>query len=274
MKHRYPQQFRSSLRRPIGRVALVAAGVTVAGAVTGVSLIVAGGPDDRPVAPVRVAAAELAAPEAAPSTTAPAAAPATSSAAPEQTEAARKAAPTSAAPEPTESKPPTARTLKYDYQAQSTYYYCGPAATRIALTASGVRPSQDEVAAQLNTTESGTDSAQDTTRVLNRLAKTDFYSTREIPGTPGSGQIDRLQEDAVHAISTGHAMVANIVGSQVDTDGGWHDYSGGHYVAVVGYRDDGRVLKIADPAFVNGQSEYWVTTIDFANWMATRGYSA
>ena len=38
------------------------------------------------------------------------------------------------------------RILGIDYQAQPNFYYCGPAATRIALSAQGKALSQDEVA--------------------------------------------------------------------------------------------------------------------------------
>jgi hypothetical protein len=170
--------------------------------------------------------------------------------------------------------PPAEKVLDYTYEGQPNGYYCGPAATRIALTARKLFPSQDDVANRLNTTVNGTDSSNDTTRVLNDLIKTDFYRTREIPnGEATPAEMDRLQADAVHAISNGYAIVANIAGETTDTDGGWHSYPGGHYVTIVGYQDSGRQVKIADPANPS-VSSYWMTTIDMANWMATRGYSA
>ena len=176
------------------------------------------------------------------------------------------------APEPPAA--PAAKQLDYQYQAQINYYYCGPAATRIALSALGRTPSQDTVAGRLGTTTSGTNSAEDTTRALNSLGGTDHYRTTMISGSSATpAEMDRLQADVVRAISNGYAVVTNIVGSATDIDGGWHGYDGGHYVTVVGYRDDGRTVKIADPANVNGQS-YWMSTISLAHWIAQRGYSA
>lgn len=170
---------------------------------------------------------------------------------------------------------PSSKVLDYEFQAQPNFYYCGPAATRIALTARGKIPGQDYIARKLGTTVNGTNSAEDTTRELNRLGDTDFYRTREIPGPSATpAQMDRLQADVVRAISSGYPVVANVVGGATDTAGGWHAYDGGHYMTVVGYKDHGRVVKVADPANINGQSEYWVTTIKMANWMAQRGYSA
>ncbi|GAB3957556.1 hypothetical protein GCM10027614_73270 [Micromonospora vulcania] len=163
--------------------------------------------------------------------------------------------------------------LDYDYQAQNTYYNCGPAATRNALSATGIDRTQEELGAELGTTEMGTNSAEDTTRVLNAEVKGNPYQTRMFAGSPSPAQMDRLQADVVKAITDGRGVVANVVGDATDTDGGWHSYGGGHYIAVVGYKDNGRTVRIADSANP-ADPAYWITTIDLANWIATRGYSA
>jgi hypothetical protein len=170
--------------------------------------------------------------------------------------------------------PTSAKQVNIDYQAQPNFYYCGPASTRIALTAQGKTPSQDEVAKQLGTTQDGTNSAEDTTRVLNSIAGGNFYKTTAIPDQKASGgQTDKLTADVVHAVDTGHVVVANIAGTVTDTDGTTHSYEGGHYLTVVGYRDNGKTVQIADPASPD-KATYWVATGDLANWVATRGYSA
>jgi hypothetical protein len=174
---------------------------------------------------------------------------------------------------PAPPKPPASKVLDYDYQAQNTYYNCGPAATRNALSATGIDRTQDELAAELGTTEMGTNSAEDTTRVLNAEVKGSPYKTRMLPTAPSPAQMDRLQADVVAAISDGRGVVANIVGDATDLDGNWHSYGGGHYIAVVGYKDNGRTVKIADSANAADPS-YWISTIDLANWMTSRGYSA
>ncbi|MBO4140518.1 C39 family peptidase [Micromonospora tulbaghiae] len=170
-------------------------------------------------------------------------------------------------------KPPSSKSLDYDYQAQINYFYCGPAAVRNALSAAGIERSQDALAGPLGTTEMGTNSAEDTTRVLNQQVKGNPYRTRMIPGTATPAQMDRLQADVVEAISNGRGVVANVAGTATDTNGGWHSFPGGHYVAVVGYKNDGRTVRIADSADPSLPS-YWVTTIDLAHWVSTRGYSA
>jgi len=168
---------------------------------------------------------------------------------------------------------PAAKKLDHQYQAQSTYYYCAPAATRIALSAQGHTPSQDDIADRLGTTEAGTNSAEDTTRVLNTSGGRD-YRTVEIPDpTADPAEMDRLQVDIVRAINAGRPVVANIAGTAVDTDGTAHSYPGGHYLTIVGYDDHGRTVTIADPANPN-HSHYQMSTITLANWIAERGYSA
>jgi hypothetical protein len=169
----------------------------------------------------------------------------------------------------------SAKSVDVRYEAQPNYYYCGPAATRIALTGLGHTPSQDDVAKQLATTTEGTDSAEDTTRVLNAVTGDEAYQTRSIPARKASPQdADRLREDVVRAVDSGRPVVANIAGTTTDTAGNTHSFEGGHYLTVVGYDDGGRIVDIADPANVNGQNHYSMTTVDMANWIATRGYSA
>jgi len=165
--------------------------------------------------------------------------------------------------------------VSYSFQWQQNYYYCGPAATRIALSARGYYYSQDYIASQLGTTTNGTNSAADTTRVLNSLAYTGFYETKWIPVNYATqAEINRLQWDIVYDIPRGYPIVANVIGTAVDTDGDAHSYSGGHYLTIVGYSDDGWTAHLADPADANGYGWYWMDTTRLAHWIAARGYSA
>jgi Peptidase_C39 like family len=170
---------------------------------------------------------------------------------------------------------PAQAELPYEFQLQTTFYYCGPAATRIAATVRGLVPSQDDTATALGTTVNGTNSAFDVARVLNHVTGTSFYHATSIPDQAATpAQMDQLQADVVHAVSNGYAVVANIIGTAWDTNGVAHSYDGGHYLTVVGYQDQGRLVKIADPANVVGDGTYWMTTINLADWAATRGYAS
>ncbi|WP_422770278.1 C39 family peptidase [Plantactinospora sp. WMMC1484] len=298
MKHAIYGRFRTALSGRRNRLALASAAVLAAAASTG-GVLASTGSAEVPE-PSTVAVAEVGSPApgapgstgepgtadttapgtTAPGTTAPESAAAETTApatpaSPEQTSPAVKAAKAAPAKTTEPPAPPESKLLDYEFQAQINGWYCGPAATRIALTVRDKRPSQDAVAGALGTTTSGTNSAEDTTRVLNDLIGTDFYRTTAIPGGAATpAQMDRLQADVVHAVTSGYAVVVNIAGSVTDLDGGWHSYPGGHYLTVVGYRDDGRTVKIADPAIPGADSTYWLSTIDLANWAATRGYSS
>ncbi|WP_018254495.1 C39 family peptidase [Salinispora mooreana] len=173
---------------------------------------------------------------------------------------------------PTDGRSVAGLLVTVDYQAQPNFYYCGPAATRMALSALGRLLPQDEVAQRLGTTQAGTDSAQDVTRVLNELTG-DAYRTTDIPDTTAKpDEVYQLREDIQHALAQGRAVVANVRGTTVDTDGTPHSYEGGHYLTLVGYRAEGDLLRVADPAAP--KREYWMGVPKVANWIAERGYSS
>ncbi|HEX7743908.1 MAG TPA: C39 family peptidase [Micromonosporaceae bacterium] len=166
-----------------------------------------------------------------------------------------------------------AKELAVKYEAQPNFYYCGPAATRNALSADGHDISMDDLAKQMGTTEAGTNSANDITAALNKITGGDKYHTTEIRDPRASdAQKAQLRADIIDALDNNRAVVANIAGTATDTDGGLHSFEGGHYIAVHAYRDGGQQVKIADSANPNTAS-YWITTDALADWIATRGYS-
>ncbi|MCZ7440113.1 C39 family peptidase [Micromonospora sp. WMMC241] len=175
-----------------------------------------------------------------------------------------------AAPTPVKGKGD--RSADYEYQAQPNFFYCGPASARIALSAEGKDVSQDELAAKLGTTESGTDSAIDVTRVLNEYTGGKYKTTeiRDDVATPG--QVERLRADVRAAVDADRPVVANILGGARDVDGVEHYYPG-HYLTVVRYQDDGNTVLIADPARPD-EPTYWMSVTELANWIAGRGYSS
>ncbi|MEV6814287.1 C39 family peptidase [Micromonospora sp. NPDC051296] len=288
VKHTVKRQLRRlATERPYQVVAASAAALVLA---TGGGALLASAEDGPATAHTPTAVAELRSDTAAsrgdarvvadPSTAAPSSAAPASEAAPASAAASPSPQASSAAPDPDVTskkatpKPPASKVLDYDYQAQTTGYYCGPAAVRNALSAAGIDRDQDTLATQLGTTYAGTNSAEDTTRVLNATVKDGPYETTMIRGGSATpAQMDQLQTDVVAAVSDGRAVVVNVAGSATDTDGGWHSFPGGHYIAVVGYEDEGRQVKIADSADPSYYS-YWMSAIDLANWAATRGYSS
>ncbi|MET7962889.1 C39 family peptidase [Micromonospora zamorensis] len=171
-------------------------------------------------------------------------------------------------------KPSGERQLGVRYEAQPNFYYCGPAATRNALSVQGKNINVDDMAKEMGTTEAGTNSINDITPVLNKeTGKADAYHSVEISKPDADAtQTDKLRADVVKTVDDGRAVVANIAGTSTDTDGAIHSFEGGHYISVVGYRDGGNVVKIADSADPN-QASYEVTAEHLADWIATRGYA-
>ncbi|MCP3782090.1 C39 family peptidase [Micromonospora sp. A3M-1-15] len=276
MKHHLKRQLRRLVtERPYQIIAGSAAALVLAG---GAGAAVAAG-DDAPVQQENTAAvAELGSRlgEVASRGEARVAVPSPSVSPSASPSAAKPAAKATADPDTTpkaKPKPPSTKVLDYTYEAQTAYWNCGPAAVRNALSASGVETTQDAMIAPLNAGENGTNSAEDTTRGLNQMVKGNPYRTHMFGGSASPEKIDQLQADVVKAITDGRGVVVNIAGDATDTDGGWHSFPGGHYIAVVGYKNDGRTVRIADSANA-ALPAYWMSTIDLANWAATRGYSA
>lgn len=170
----------------------------------------------------------------------------------------------------------TEAVLNVQYQVQETGYWCGPAATRIALSArTGNVPSQADLAAQLGTTTNGTDWVGQVTGVLNQDLGTSYYETKEMPNDPPTqAQRDLLWNDIVLDIDNGYAIVANIVAPANNHPPGYPDYTIYHYFTVIGYDSSDRTVKIADPANFGGNQLYWLSFDQLATLIPPKGYAA
>jgi 5-hydroxyisourate hydrolase-like protein (transthyretin family) len=164
------------------------------------------------------------------------------------------------------------RELNVRYEAQPNFYYCGPAATRNAISVLGKNIDVDAMAKQMGTTEAGTNSINDITPVLNKETGKHYRSVEIKNNKADDKQTDTLRADIVRTIDDSRAVVANIAGTVTDTDGNTHSFEGGHYISIVGYQNDGRTVTIADSANPDTAS-YHITTDNLADWIATRGYS-
>ncbi|WP_181774166.1 C39 family peptidase [Amycolatopsis pittospori] len=164
--------------------------------------------------------------------------------------------------------------LNIQYQIQETGYWCGPAATRIALSArTGDLPNQQQLANELGTTTNGTDHIGQVTGVLS--ARVGWYQTKEIPNDPPTqAQRDLLWNDIVGDIDKGYAIVANIVAPPENHPPGYPNETIYHYFTIVGYNSDNMTVKIADPANFGGNQIYWLTFDQLASLIPPKGYSA
>ncbi|MEV6519166.1 C39 family peptidase [Micromonospora chalcea] len=167
------------------------------------------------------------------------------------------------------------RELDVRYEAQPNFYFCGPAAARNALSVQGKNIDVHAMAKEMGTTEAGTNSINDITPILNKETGKDVYKSTEIPVDKARDRdkVDKLRADVVKTVDDGRAVVANIAGTATDTDGNTHSFEGGHYIGVVGYRDGGKVVTIADSANPT-QASYRMDVDELARWIASRGYSS
>ncbi|MEU1607334.1 C39 family peptidase, partial [Micromonospora matsumotoense] len=100
------------------------------------------------------------------------------------------------------------------------------------------------------------------------------YESTEIRSTKAdTKQTDELRADIVRTVDDGRAVVANIAGTATDTDGNTHSFEGGHYISIVGYRDNGKTVTIADSANPD-TAAYRISVDNLADWIATRGYTS
>lgn len=164
--------------------------------------------------------------------------------------------------------------LEFEHQWQETGYWCGPAATRVALTAVGQYPSQAELADELPTDEGGTDQISQVTDVLNAHEAGDYVTTEMPNDPPTAEQEQKLWGDVVRTIDQDHAVVANIVAPPGNQPPGYPtDQTIYHYFAVVGYNSETRQVYIADSAEFS-EGTYWLDFHQLATLIPPKGYSA
>lgn len=167
------------------------------------------------------------------------------------------------------------KVLQVDYQVQETGYWCGPAATRIALSARVSPPSQATLAAELGTHTGGTDHISQITTVMNNRIDTGTYYTVEMPNDPPTqGQVDKLWADVTDDINNGFAVVANIVAPPGNQPPGYPpDQTIYHYFTVIGYNSDESTVLIGDSASFSGYQIYWLTFHQLSTLIPPKGYS-
>ena len=168
------------------------------------------------------------------------------------------------------------KTLEVEYQVQETGYWCGPAATRIALSARIAPPSQADLAAQLGTTENGTDDISQVTGVLNANLGSSDYESKYMPDDPPSQeQKDLLWQDITADIDSNLPLVTNIVAPPGNQPPGYPpDQTIYHYFTVIGYDDANGSVLIADPASFSGNQIYWLSFDQLASLIPPKGYAA
>jgi hypothetical protein len=167
------------------------------------------------------------------------------------------------------------KVLNVRYEVQSTGYWCGPTATKIALSARMNPPSQQELARQLPTTVNGTDTIDQVTRTLNANLGGNPYETKLMPNDPPTAdQKSRFWDDIVQSIDASYPIVANIVAPPHNHPPGYPNRTIYHYFTIIGYNPDTGQVYIADPASFSGNQLYWLSFDQLATLVPPKGYSA
>ena len=168
------------------------------------------------------------------------------------------------------------KVLAVHYERQTTGYWCGPTATRIALSARMNPPSQGDLATQLHTTTDGTDSIARVTDVLNANLGGGTYESKLLPNDPPTAnEKGRFWDDIVQSIDANYPIVANIVAPPSNHPPGYpNNATIYHYFTIIGYNPDTREAFIADPANFGGHSTYWLTFDQLATLVPPKGYAA
>jgi hypothetical protein len=170
-----------------------------------------------------------------------------------------------------------------EWQGQERTYWCGPAATRIALSSRmevGAAPSQGALADYLWTDEDGTDHVYYVRQALNYFLDTSWFELKLMSDPPSDEERKLLKHDVVFNISRGYPLVANVVSGWRPP--GYPDGTIYHYVTIVGYADGGERVLIADPAAEGSGGErwtavpsfYWISVWDLGTWIGGKGYTA
>ena len=186
---------------------------------------------------------------------------------------------------PSGGKPVIEKILEYsrDQIWQDTGYYCGPASCQTVIkAATGKFLTENELAGQLGTTTNGTNWIGTFPGILNRHIPGAQYVHVEMPNDPPSeSQKHVLWDNIVSSINAGHGVVANIVAPPsnypraVSPSTEPFEYRGGvvyHYIAVMGYRDDGvRKVWLADSGFKPYGG--YITLDQLATLIPPKGYA-
>lgn len=151
---------------------------------------------------------------------------------------------------------PLNKILSISFQTQQNDYYCGPAAVRMLLAATGKYYTQDYIAGQIGTTVNGTGFGASFINPINSLSSGTGFSFNLVWGASD------LKNRSVIAIVYGNPVLVNTNESAAGYHLKGHAENGIQYHCgiVNGYRQSGNILVYTDPAY--GRFPYTVQQQD------------
>ena len=178
------------------------------------------------------------------------------------------------------------KVLHYDHSqqvvAQEKFWDCGPASTQIVLNGVGVTMSEDQLIRELGTTTDGTNTVEQALPVLNRETKGRYAAVWMPNDPPSAEQVDMLWSNIRNSIDAGFGCVLNFEvpssnfpkGTRGSTSPSYRGSKIWHYVACMGYADDGpggKHVWIADPGFQ--PFGYWMSLHQCATAIPPHAYA-
>ena len=175
---------------------------------------------------------------------------------------------------------PSSAHLVANQKAQTTSYYCGPAAVHEALDALGIWLSQSAAAAALHTTTDGTawsgggtsPSGYPIPDVLNAYQSRNFYVPQPV-SSPTSSAIGTYENDLEPDI---YAWGVPLIGDAWETQASDHHLVGHptdrtifHWFEIRGYQDSGRSTMYEDSVH-NAKSVSWYASVPAYSTLPSR----
>ena len=180
----------------------------------------------------------------------------------------------------------TEKVLKYDHSqqrvAQEKFWDCGPASTQIVLQGAGVDMSEDQLIRELGTTTDGTNTVEQALPVLNRVTNGQYKAVWLAHDPPSQSETDALWDNIKGSIDAGFGCVLNFEvpssnfprGTRGSVSPSYRGHKIWHYVACMGYADDGpggKHVWIADPGFA--PFGYWMSLQQAASAIPPHAYA-
>lgn len=166
---------------------------------------------------------------------------------------------------------PINKTLSVTFQTQQNSYYCGPAAVRMLLIATGKTYSQSYIAGQIGTSSAGTGFGATLVNAINTMSSGTGFSFNLVWGSTS------LKDRTVIAIVCGNPVLVNTDEASYRYVLQGHATNGiqYHYGVVNGYKVSGNTLVYTDPAYgmYSGTVlQQDVSLTDMSGMLSTRGY--
>lgn len=158
--------------------------------------------------------------------------------------------------------------LSYTFHAQEKGYSCSAGASKIALSAHGINPSEAELRDALHLNGGGLASIDYLVNVMRSYTGTSFHQLRQWSDADYASKLDA---DVKHNVDHGYGLLINVWYYNVGHNKP-QKTSSGHYLTIMGYNDTS--YWIADPASSKNGPGFWAPKATVVGWRKHNRYVA